>query len=267
MCFASHAQYLTHDIGVHVGVHSMQTDYGTRGDFLSMFGNTGTNFSLTHTLSFFQTRRYWNADDKILDYIAIRTELNVVNTTDLEHFGRFVNTNTDLGRQLRAMTGTASVVSIGMQLEYYFFCLRDFSYPYSDMKFNPYILAGLQYSSFNNSLRSDLLPGDGTSWMDSQADSDLAFPDKWARPGGTDVGPGTTFAATFGGGIRYNLSKKIDLNFQANWQFFFSNSVDGLTAEDIDDRNNEWLLNFQVGVIYRLNILEPLRFVNLFSTY
>jgi hypothetical protein len=66
--------------------------------------------------------------------------------------------------------------------------------------------------------------------------------------------------------VRYNLNNKIDLNAQFNWQFFFSNSVDGLTAEDQDDRNNEWLLNFQVGVIYRLNILEPLRIVNIFST-
>jgi len=265
MCFTTHAQYLTHDIGIHVGVHSIQTDYGTRGDFLSMFGNTGTNLSLTHTLSFFQTKRYWNADDKILDYIAIRTELNFVNTTDLEHFGTFVNNGTDLGRQLAAMRGSVSIFSIGAQLEYYFFCLRDFSYPYSDMKYNPYLLLGFQTSSYKNNLTSDLLP-DPTSWMDSQANRDLAFPDKWARPGGLNVGSGSTLAMTFGGGVRYNLSKKIDLNAQFNWQFFFSNSVDGLTAEDIDDRNNEWLLNFQVGVIYRLNILEPLRFVNIFTT-
>lgn len=181
MSLTAHGQYLTHDLGVHVGIHSMQTDYGTRGDFLSMFGNTGTNFSLTHTLHFFQTKRYWNADDKILDYIAIRSEINFVNSTSIEHFGTFVNTNTDLGRQLRAMKGTVSVVSLGAQLEYYFFCLRDFSYPYSDIKFNPYMLLGLQYSAYKNTLTSDLLPGDGTSWIDNPADRDLAFPDKWAR--------------------------------------------------------------------------------------
>ncbi len=250
LCLSSNAQHLTHDIGFHAGIQAIQTDYGTRGDFLSMFGNTGTNFSLTHTLHFFQTNRQWNTDHKIWDYVALRTELNFINTTNLKHFGTFVGLNTDLGRELRAMTGTTTIFNIGVQLEYYFFCLRDFSYPTSDMKFDPYVLLGVQYTSFDNTL---------TSALGDYLTDPSVLPNKWGRPGGTDVGPGNTHAVTFGAGVRYNLSKKIDLNFQYNWQFFFSNSVDGLTAEDIDDRNNEWLINFQVGVIYRLNILEPLR--------
>ena len=69
----------------------------------------------------------------------------------------------------------------------------------------------------------------------------------------TIVGTEQAFAGTFGGGIRYKLNKKMDLNAQLNWQFFLSDSVDGLKANVIENKDNEWLINFQVGVIYHLN--------------
>jgi hypothetical protein len=102
---------------------------------------------------------------------------------------------------------------------------------------------------FNNDIQSTL--GD---WRQDIT----ALPVKWRTPGALDVGPGTTFAGTFGGGIRYKFNPKIDFNLQFNWQFFFSDAVDGLQANVIENKNNESLLNLQFGVIYHLNFDKPL---------
>lgn len=148
------AQHFTHDIGFHAGTSTMQTDYGIRNDFLSSYGNSAISLSFTHTLHFFNKDPRWNSDHKLWSYLALRSELNIITNKQFQHFGTFAEQDTDLGRQLRAMTGATSVVSVGFQLEYYLRCLKEFIYPWSDLKWNPYVLAGLQYSMFNNSMES-----------------------------------------------------------------------------------------------------------------
>lgn len=246
---SGNAQHFTHDIGFHAGTSTMQTDYGVRNNFLSSYGNSAVSISFTHTLHFFNKDPRWNADHKIWSYLALRSEINIITDKALQHYGTFTEGNTDLARLLRGMTGITNVTSIGFQLEYYMRCLKDFIYPWSHLKWNPYILGGLQYSMFNNDLTSTL--GD---WRQDIS----VLPTKWRAPGALDIGKGTTFAATFGAGIRYKFLPKIDFNLQFNWQFFFSDSVDGLTASVIENKNNEWLLNLQFGIIYHLNFDKPL---------
>lgn len=249
----TNAQFFTHDIGFHAGTATMQTDYGVRNNFLSSYGNSAISLSFTHTLHFFNKDPRWNADHKVWSYLALRSEVNIITNANFQHHGQFVAENTELGRQLRAMTGTASVTNVGFQFEYYMRCLKDFIYPWSDIKWNPYILAGAQFTMFSNTLNSTL--GD---W-----EQDITvLPTKWRTPGALDVGKGTTFAATFGGGIRYKFNPKIDFNLQFNWQFFFSDAVDGLQASVIENKNNEWLLNLQFGIIYHLNFDRPLSIFN-----
>jgi hypothetical protein len=251
----ANSQHFTHDIGLHAGTATIQTDYGVRENFLSSYGNSAISLSLTHTLHFFNKDPRWNADHKLWSYLALRSEINIITNANFQHHGQFIIGNTDLARQLRAMTGTTNITSIGFQLEYYMKCLKDFIYPWSDIKWNPYILAGLQYSSFSNTLNSEL--GD---W-----EQDITvLPTKWTVPGAIKIGKGKTFAATFGAGVRYKLTSKLDLNGQLNWQFFFSDTVDGLRARVVENKNNEWLINLQVGVIYHLNFDKPLSVVNLF---
>lgn len=243
------SQHFTHDFGIHAGTATIQTDYGVRDNYLSSYGNSGLSFSLTHTLHFFNRNRQWNADHKLWSYLAVRSELNIINKSEIRHHGRFVDSNTDLGTQLRAMTGSINMVNLGVQFEYYMRCLKEFIYPYSEIKWNPYVLVGVQYSMFTNELNSTL--GD---WRQNIN----VLPRKWIVPGALDVGKGSSFAATFGGGIRRKLTKKMDLNFQLNWQYFFSDSVDGLKANVIENKNNEWLINAQVGVIFHLNYYRKL---------
>ena len=252
---ATMSQHFTHDIGFHAGTATIQTDYGVRNDFLSSYGNSAISVSFTHTLHFFNRNPRWNADHKIWSYLALRSELNIITNANFQHHGTFVNQNTDLAVLLRGMTGTTNITNFGFQLEYYMRCLKDFIYPWSDIKWNPYILAGAQFTMFNNTLNSTL--GD---WRQDIS----VLPTKWRAPGALDVGAGTTYAATFGFGTRYKFNPKIDFNLQFNWQFFLSDAVDGLQANVSENRNNEWLLNLQFGIIYHLNFDKPLSILNLF---
>ena len=247
--FVVKAQHFVHDFGIHAGTASIQTDYGQRDDFLSNYANVSASISFTHTLHFFNRNTQWNNNHKLWSYLALRSEINFIPNASFQHFGEFAEQNNASGELLRSMTGKASITNIGFQFEYYLHCLKDYIHPLSNLKFNPYILAGLQFTSFNNEINSTL--GDWTQ-------NPNVLPAKWRPSDATDVGPGTTFAATFGAGIRYNLTRKIDLNAQANWQFFLSDSVDGLTANVDENLNNEWLLSFQVGVIFHLNFDRPL---------
>ena len=81
------------------------------------------------------------------------------------------------------------------------------------------------------------------------------LPEKWRIPGAINIGSNSTFAISFGGGIRRKINSKIDINTQLNWQYFFSDGVDGLQADVQENKTNEWLVNFQIGIIYHLNFL------------
>ena len=66
------------------------------------------------------------------------------------------------------------------------------------------------------------------------------------------------FSLAVGLGTRFKVAPKIDLVAQFTYQYFFSDQVDGLQAPVIENRNNEWLLNLQFGVVYHLNFSSPL---------
>ena len=150
------AQHLTHDVGVFIGTATIQTDYGQRDNFLSSYGNSALSFSLVHYLHFFNVDTRWNSEDDLANHVMIKSELNLMTKADFQHHGQYTIGNNTLAQQLRAMTGSISMTSIGIQGEYYFKDLREFMFPYSDIKWNPYFSAGLKYSLYTNTLNSTL---------------------------------------------------------------------------------------------------------------
>ncbi len=249
------SQHLTHDIGFHAGTATIISDYGERDNLLSKYGGSAVSISFTHTLHFFNKDLRWNAKHWLRDRLAFRSELNFVTNANFEHHGYSARQNTGEGRRLRAMTGKTRVVSIGFQLEYYIRSLKEFIYPWSDQKWNPYVLAGLQYSIFHNNVESSL-----GNWREDIS----VLPGKWTRPQALNVGSGSALAGTFGGGIRHKLTPKIDFNLQFNWQYFFSDAVDGLTAPVKENKYNEWIINLQMGILFHLNFNSPLSLSTLF---
>jgi opacity protein-like surface antigen len=142
------------------------------------------------------------------------------------------------------MKGSVSLFNVGIQGEYYFKDLREFMFPYSDIKWNPYVSLGFKYSRYTNTLTSDL--GD---W---QTDPTV-LPLKYRGANQTAVGSGNAFSLTLGAGTRYKLSEKFDLAANFNWQYFFSDAIDGLQTDHVSNKKNEWLIHLQVGIIYHLN--------------
>ena len=131
--------------------------------------------------------------------------------------------------------------------------MKDFLYPWSDIKWNPYFLVGVKYNMFRTKLSSSL-----GNW---QQDINV-LPEKWRLPGALSIGSGNAFSTVFGGGFRYKLTSKLDINTQLSWNFFFSDAVDGLQADVVENQDNEWSVNLQLGVIYHLNFSRPLRVFN-----
>lgn len=226
-------------IGIQIGSSILHSDYG---EGYSSDVNA-LSVSLTHSLFFF-SKSSWRKQN-ILNNIALRSELNFVSNIKLSHKGKYINGNGNLATQLRAMTGSFKITNIGFQGEFYLKNLEDFIYYNNRYRenWNPYLLAGIQFSIFKNSLNSTL--GDWTQ------DSSV-LPEKWIDPSETDIGRGTSFSSTFGLGTRYKLNNEIDLNAQFKWQFFFSDSLDGLRSNSPENEDNEWLTVFQIGFIYNL---------------
>lgn len=246
IALSAKAQHLTHDIGVFAGTATLQTDYGQRGEFLSSYGNSSLSFSLVHYLHFFNIDTRWDSKGDVftnlLNHLMIKTELNFMEKEGFQHHGEYAEGNNPSAILLKNMTGTISMISFGFQAEYYF---KDFLFPYSDMNWNPYLSLGFKYSNYKNTLKSNL--GD---WR-----TDITvLPLKYRTPGNLNVGKGGAYSYVLGAGTRYKLSEKFDLATNFNWQFFFSDAIDGLQANVTENKNNEWLINLQIGVIYHLNL-------------
>jgi opacity protein-like surface antigen len=237
---SSISQNTPQGLGVQIGNSIIHSDYGE--------GNSSDvnalSVSLTHSLYFFGISS-WRKQNTLNHHIALRSELNFVSNIKLSHKGEYVNGNGNLATQLRAMTGSFKITNIGFQGEIYLKNLKEFIY-YNNQygtNLNPYLLAGIQFSIFKNSLNSTL--GDWTQ------DSSV-LPEKWRDPSDTSVGRGTSFSSTFGLGTRYKLNNEIDLNAQFKWQFFFSDNLDGLRSNSPENEDNEWSTVFQIGFIYNL---------------
>ncbi len=243
------AQHYTHDIGVFVGTTSLQSDYGQRNNFASEWKNNGLSFSVAHYLHFFNRTLRWDPNNTLHNHLMVKTELEYLSKTELKHYGYWASKQSYGGEQLRAMKGSLRMFNVGINLEYFLHPLEEFVYPYSDISFNPFFTFGFKYSFYTNGLKSDL--GD---WQQNSS----VLPTKYTLENALDIGSGEAFSFTMGLGSRYKLTEKLDLVGQFTYQYFFSDKIDGLQAQVFENKNNEWALNIQFGLVYHLNFSSPL---------
>ncbi len=224
----------------------METDYGKDEGFFNRLAISTLSISVVHYLQFFNIDTRWNSTNDLANHVMLKSEFNFLTKKTYKHLGKFTIGNGLEAQKLRAMTGTVTVSSFGVQGEYYFKDLREFMFPYSEMKWNPYLNIGLAYSFYTNTLESSFGSGD---WR-----QDITIlHEKYRDPGELDVGSSGSFSFILGAGTRYKLTEKFDLAANLNWQYFFSDTLEGLKSHHISNKHNEWLLNFQVGIIYHLN--------------
>ena len=233
----------SHEVGAFVGGVAMQSDFGVRNNFETNAGNTGFSVGLVHYLNFayraecncYSPETYFN------DHFKVRSELSY-NSTQLQHFGKYVEKNSETGKQLKAMRGYAKVTDIGMQLEYYPLSIREFTA--TNGAFAPFIGLGAHYSFFQNGTYSQLGPiGIPTT-----------TPDKYI--GATSKEGGSTWSVVASVGTRYKLNELSDLFAEVRWQYYFTDWVDGLNPNpDIytENKANDWNAWFNIGYIYYLD--------------
>ena len=231
------AQETIHEVGVFLGTGAIQTDYGQRQDFLSSYGNNVLSLSFTHYMQFYSQELRSSDSYHWKKHFMLKSEVNIFTRAEFEHYGKYIEGTSIAAQKMRAMKGSASVMSVGLSTEYY---LRSL---YNDVKWNPFVTLGFKYSWFNNDLSSDL--GD---WR-----TDITvLPDKYQTANALEVGRGSTPTIALGAGIRLRLTDRFDLAGVFNWHLYFSDTVDGLKANVPENKNNEWMTAIQVGLIYDL---------------
>ncbi len=247
----SYGQFLNHDIGVSIGSTSLQSDYGERGNFDSEWRNNGFTLAVSHHLSLYNHTIRWDPNDIIRNHLTIKTEFRYLSNTRLRHFGEWVKeSRQSLGaNKLRAMEGNLSKTSLSLNLDIHLKPLEEFVHPYTNIKINPYITGGVAYSFYNVDVSSEL--GEVSPGNDS-----VLF--ETFRGEALRLGDGEALSLQFGLGTKYKITPKLDLFAQFAYQYFFSDEIDGLNADVPQNQNNEWLLNFQFGLILHLNYNNPL---------
>lgn len=240
----AYSQGFSHEIGAIVGPVAFQSDYGERGDGSTFTGNSGFAIGLVHYLNFsynaecncYSRQTYFN------DHFKVRTELSYINAK-LQHEGKWVDPSKTsvVAEQLRNMRGEASIINVGMQLEYFPLSIRDFTNTVGS--FAPYVSAGAQFSSYSPEATSTTGPL-----------TILNTPVKY-RNGFTNE-DGTTWSVITSVGTRYKLGDYSDLLVDLRFQYYFSDWVDGLRPDPnvyTENKANDWMVWLNFGYIYYLN--------------
>ena len=229
----------SHEIGVIAGPVAFQSDYGERFDADTNTGNVGTGIGIVHYINFayrsdcncYTTDTYWN------DHFKIRNQVAYHSTT-LEHLSELADRPSLGGLQLRSMTGRARVFEIGTHLEWFPWSIRDFQQ--GQPKIAPYFGIGAHYVNFRPEASSTLGP------LNNPVTTFPTFLDR------IDTSQGSTFSIVGDIGFRYKVSPLSDILVSSAWHYYDSNFVDGLSPNNTNNRNNDWIWWFNIGYIYYL---------------
>lgn len=229
----------SHEVGVIGGPVAFQSDYGERYNFDTNKGNVGIGIGIVHYINFayradcncYSRDTYWN------DHFKIRSQLSY-HETSLNHLSPLAERNSIGGLQLRSMEGKAKTIELGAHLEYYPFSIRDFQN--GGRKWAPYAAVGLHFVSYKPEAESSLGP---------LGNSITTFPTFIDR---IDTSRGSTLAYVGDLGVRYKLSQLSDLNISSAWHYYNDNYVDGLSPNNDNNRNDDWIWWINIGYIYYL---------------
>lgn len=238
----------TNEFGIILGPTAFQSDFGERRDFKSTAGNTGFGIGIVHFMNFEDTPGY-KPYDYFNHHFKLRSELSF-NTTSLKHFGKWADPSRtgENADKLRAHTGETQNFDIGMQLDYFPFSLRAFSY--ATNSFTPFLSFGIHYTLYN--------PKVYTSYGDGDPKNLDNFYGPWHRySNGTirdtefvNSSSGTTFSLVGSIGTRYKVSYYSDFMLDLRWQHYFSDKVDGLNHKLSSNKSNDYMVWLNIGFIH-----------------
>lgn len=222
-----------HEIGVMGGPVFFQGDFGERGDLDNTIKNVGISGSLVYYLSLNVNRSSFAQNFKVrfdVSYLSV----------NLEHYGPSAASDSNFGKQLRAMHSDVKIGSAGIQLEFYPWKTDD----YSDATWSPYIAAGGQINNYSAKAYSFL----------GKIGTPLAVPEKYVL--GFKNSSGTAFSATTSLGIRYKLMDSNYLILEGQLKYYFSDWIEGMNPDRRtykENKTNDFSGTINIGYIYYLN--------------
>ena len=250
----------SHELGVIAGPVQFRSDYGSRNEGTTNFGNSGIGIGVVHYINFsyradcncYTTDTYFN------DHFKLRNEISW-NKTKLNHLGEWVGSdNISLNAdRLRAHSGVATNLDIGTQIEFFPKSIRSFqAFGY---RFAPFASLGVHYTF--STPEASTTYGDGNIYNEDNIYSfwyrDPVFlpavPAGEERPYPIDVTPFSHWSVVSSVGVRYKLDKLSDLMLDIRWQYYFSDWVDGFNHQLNFNQNNDWLVWVNIGYIYYLD--------------
>ncbi|RZJ56221.1 MAG: glutamate dehydrogenase [Flavobacterium sp.] len=240
------AQSFAQEVGIIFGPVSFQSDFGERHNFDTNIGNTGFGVGVVHFINFSAAN---NRDRFFSEHFKVRSELSF-NTTSLQNYGEWTEKKpaTVAVEQLKAMKGKSTLINVGAQIEFSPMKIHDFENTMG--AFSPYVSLGFQVSYYNTKVSSSL---------GELGDPDVTYP-KYLTPSdshryGFSSEHGIAVSVTTGLGVHYKLSEMHDLMFEARYQGFSSDWIDGLNPnKDFykENKSKDSQVWFNVGYIYYL---------------
>ncbi len=229
-----------HEVGIVAGPAGFFTDYGERWNVKNNLENGGFGVGLIYYLNFAYRPKCSCRSNKSFfsKYFKIRSEIDYFQSR-LEHFGPVADSDSEGGRQLRAMHGKTQLIQFGAALEYHPLGIREFR-DFATL-FAPFIGVGVHAVHFNPTAYSDL--GD----FDSPKVLFRTF------EGGLDLTRGTTFAIVGNAGVRYRIGRNSDLMVEGKLQYYNSDYIDGLDVQGPQNKFNDFVMWVNLGYVYYLN--------------
>ena len=244
----------SHELGVITGPVALYSDFGQRSDFETNAGNVGFGVGLIHYINFSYRAdcNCYTRDTYFNDHFKVRNEIDY-HKTNLEHFGRWVDPDQtgQFADQLRAMKGSATVIELGSQLEYFPMSIRDFAA--GGYKIAPFASLGAHYVNYDPEVFSEL------GELNIVGGPLATTPEKYRNAFQQEAG--STWAIVGSAGIRYKLTVLSDLMLDARWTYYFSDYIDGLNPslanngniEVPENKSNDWAFWLNIGYIYYLD--------------
>jgi hypothetical protein len=252
----------SHEIGAIMGPVAFQSDYGVRNDFETNSGNTGFGVGIIHYINFAYRAdcNCYTKDTFFNDHFKLRNEISY-NKTYLEHLGEWAapEKTSAISRRLRGMSAEANVLDLGTQIEFFPYSIRDFAA--GGYSFAPFFSLGVHYNNFAPKSAQDnsqitQLEYDQTSNIDPSVEiSGVAGMENNAIfLEDSSINEGfSSWSILWSVGTRYKLTPLSDLMVDLRWQYYFTDSADGLDHEAPSDKFNDWNIWFNFGYIYYLD--------------
>lgn len=247
----AHSQLgFSQEVGIITGPVVFYSDFGQRNNYETNSKNVGFGVGIVHYINFSYRAdcNCYTRDNYFNDHFKLRSELNY-HKTNFEHYGEWVRPEKTslMADQLRAMTGSTTVIELGSQLEYFPFSIRDFAA--GRYKIAPFLSLGVHWVNYDPEVSSSL----------GRLDSPISTPEKYYNSFQQE--PDNTWAVLGSVGIRYKLSPMSDLMLDSRWTYYFTDYLDGLnpsfenngTLPVPENKAKDWVYWLNIGYIYYLN--------------